>query len=84
MRRICGVMTRSKVRAFAIRWLAEKHGGMPPTYRGLDPRRVHFPCGCSITRPTGRARRRGGIFRPGFGPSKVCAGHQYALLGPGI
>lgn len=80
MKRISVGMTRAAVRAYAIRWLRARNR---PTrdYRGLDPYRVHFECGCSITKP---AVRRHPAKRPGFGPSKACSAHQRALEGPGL
>lgn len=66
---------KAATRAYAIRWLRAKN---PPTrdYRGLDTRRVHFACGCSITKPY---HREATAVQPGYGRTKVCAEHVRAL-----
>jgi hypothetical protein len=70
-------VSKPEVRAYVIRWLISKGIEHRP-WKGLDPRRAHFACGCSIIWPSGRAWLRAKTYNPGF-RSRVCADHQRAL-----
>lgn len=65
------------MRAFAIRWLRGK-GIESRQWKGLDVRRVHFACRCSILKPHFKARHQPKSYNPGY-RSRVCDEHQRAL-----
>lgn len=70
--------TLPAVRAYVIQWLKGK-GIESRRWLGLDPKRIHFACGCSIVPPHGRARR---VPTRAYNPAsrtRICSEHRRAL-----
>jgi hypothetical protein len=65
-------------RAAAIRRLRSQRDVREGKWKGLDPSRIHFDCGCSILPPGSRAWRNLRHYNPAAA-SHVCPEHQRAL-----
>jgi hypothetical protein len=72
-------MRLPRLRAYVIQWLASRRGVQRGEWRGLDPRRVHFSCGCSILTPHARARRVALVTYNPAARSWVCPEHRRHL-----